>query len=80
MTPTDLRQIMKEIQVADYVLHAAFRHIANDEISSEHIAAFMDASIRRDRMMAHVFSYVAELRKQKSYAAIDAHRNGNGKH
>jgi hypothetical protein len=62
MAPADLRQIMQEIQVADYALHAAFRIIANDEMSSEHIAAFMDASIRRDRMMAHVFSYVAELR------------------
>jgi hypothetical protein len=80
MASVDLRQMMQEIQVADYELHAAFRIIANHEMSSEHIAAFMNASIKRDRMMAHIFSYVAELRKQKADAAVDAHRNGNGKH
>ncbi|MBV8361451.1 MAG: hypothetical protein JO189_26475 [Deltaproteobacteria bacterium] len=80
MAPTSLRQIMQEIQVADYALHAAFRIIANGEMSSEHVAAFLDASVRRDRMMAKIFSYVAELRKQKAYAVVDAHRNGNGNH
>jgi hypothetical protein len=75
----ELRQIMQDIQVTDYELHASFRILANGELDSEHIAAFMDASIRRDRMMARVFSHVAEMRKQRAYAAIKAHTNGNGK-
>ena len=77
MAPEGLRRVMQEIQVADYELHAAFRIIAQGRMHSEHIAAFMDASLRRDRMMAQVFSHVAEMRKQNAYEAITARRNGN---
>jgi hypothetical protein len=80
MAPDGLRRVMQEIQVADYELHATFRIIAAGEIDSEHITAFMDASLRRDRMMAQVFSFVAELGKQRAYGAIDIRRNGNGRH
>jgi hypothetical protein len=45
MAPEGLRRIMQEIQVADYELHASFRIIANRELESEHISAFMAASI-----------------------------------
>jgi hypothetical protein len=71
---------MQEIQVADYELHASFRIIANGEMESEHIAAFMDASLRRDRMMADVFAYMAKLRKQRAYKAVSTHGNGHARH
>jgi hypothetical protein len=78
MAPEGLRRLMQDIQVADYELHAAFRVIARGEMQQEHVAAFMDASVRRDRMMARVFSYVAGMHKQNAYEAISARRNGNG--
>jgi hypothetical protein len=80
MAPEGLRRIMQEIQVADYELHASFRIIANSELESEHISAFMAAAIRRDRMIAQVFSYVAEQHKQRADESLNARRNGNGKH
>ena len=81
MAPEDLRRLMQEIQVADYELHAAFRIIADEELGSEHISAFMDASSRRDRMMSRVFSYLAQRHQQRANAAINfANRNGNGRH
>lgn len=78
MASPRLREIMQQIQVTDYELHAAFRFIANDEMNGEHIAAFMDVCLKRDRLMAQVFSYVAELGKQRAYAAVNARTNGNG--
>jgi anthranilate phosphoribosyltransferase len=78
MAPEGLRRLMQQIQVVDYELHAAFRVIARGEMQPEHIAAFMDASVTRDRMMARVLSYVAEMHKQAAYRAISASRNGNG--
>jgi hypothetical protein len=73
-----LRRVIQEIQVADYELHAAMRILANAELDSEHIVAFMDASIRRDRMMARVLSYLAEIRTKKAYKEVYG-RNGNGR-
>jgi hypothetical protein len=78
--PSELRRVLQQIRVADYELHATFRFIAEGEIDSEHIAAFMDASVRRDQMMAYVFSYVAELREQRASAATFARTNGNVRH
>jgi len=80
MIPEQLRRVMQEIQVADYELHASFRIIASGELKSDYITAFIDASLRRDRLMARVFSYVAELRQAKIQRAALEHRNGNSDH
>jgi hypothetical protein len=66
--------------VLDYKLHAALRIIASSKIDYEHIAAFLDTSVRHDQMTAHVFSFVTELRKQRTYLAVSARSNGNGSH
>ena len=78
MTTRELRRLMQEIQVADYELHASFRIIADAELDSEFISAFLDASLRRDRMMARVFSQLAAQYQKKAYA-ISARTNANGK-
>ncbi|HJU09988.1 MAG TPA: hypothetical protein VJ728_03880 [Candidatus Binataceae bacterium] len=69
MTTGELHRVMQQIQVADYQLHATFRILAHDAIDPDHIEAFIDASLRRDRLMDCVLSYLAELRKQKALAA-----------
>jgi hypothetical protein len=47
-------------------LHAALRMFAYGEMEPEHLTAFVDASLKRERMMAHVLSYLAEQRKQRA--------------
>jgi hypothetical protein len=61
-----LRDISQQIQALDYELHAALRILVKGEIDSEHRAAFIDACLKRERMMAHVLSYLAERRHQRA--------------
>jgi hypothetical protein len=79
MTSRELRRLMQEIQVADYELHASFRTIADAELGSEYISAFMDMCLKRDRMMARVLSHVAAQHRRKAYAN-HLRGNGNGNH
>ncbi len=60
--------VVRQIQVIDYELHASLRIIANGEIdsiqSAEFAAAIKGARAKRDQLMTRVFSYLAEMRKQ----------------
>jgi len=61
-----LRRVSQQIQVLDYELHASLRILVNGEMESEQMLAFMEASVKRERMMAHVLSYVAKRRTQST--------------
>jgi hypothetical protein len=61
-----LRHVSQQIQTFDYELHASLRILVKGEMESEQMLAFMDASVKRERMMAGVLSYVAELLKQRA--------------
>jgi hypothetical protein len=63
-TPDWILQAGQQIQVIDYELHAAIRIISRGEMKPEHVLAFMEACMKRDRLMARVVSYVASRRKQ----------------
>lgn len=69
-SPDWLLQVAQQIQVIDYELHAAIRIIGRGEMRPEHIPAFMNACVERDRLMARVISYLAEQRKQSGYNAV----------
>ncbi|MBV8771612.1 MAG: hypothetical protein JO166_04665 [Deltaproteobacteria bacterium] len=60
-------QTAQQIQVIDYELHASIRIISRGKMTLEQVPAFMDACIRRDRLMARVISYLAEQRKQSAH-------------
>ena len=68
MTARELHRLMQEIQVVDYELQASFMIIAGGELDSEFISAFMDASLRRDRMIARLYSQIAAQHQKKAYA------------
>jgi hypothetical protein len=61
-----LRYVSQQIQVLDYQLHTALRIFASGKIDSEHAAAFMQASAKRDRLMASVFSCLVEEHKNQT--------------
>lgn len=75
-----LSQVIEQIQVLDYELHASLRILAKGEMESEHMTAFMQATAQRDLMMSRVVSYVAKLRsrrakdRQKSTSSVLAQR------
>jgi hypothetical protein len=75
-TPDWLLQTAQQIQVIDYELHAAIRIISKGQMQPEHMPAFMDAAAKRDRLMARIFTYLAEQRKQSTYPALAPARNG----
>ncbi len=52
-----LTQSAQEIQVLDYELHASLRILAAGEMDSEHLAAFLAAVTRRDRLMERVIAH-----------------------
>ncbi|MBV8809526.1 MAG: hypothetical protein JO033_12705 [Acidobacteriaceae bacterium] len=52
-----LTQFRKEIQVLDYELHASLRILAAGEMDSDHMAALVAASARRDQMMVRVMAF-----------------------
>lgn len=61
-----LSQARQQIQVLDYELHASLRILAEGEMDSEQMTAFMGATAQRDRMMARVVSYIARLHNQRA--------------
>jgi len=74
--PHWLQQTGQQIQVTDYELHAAIRIISKGEMDPEHIPAFMDACIKRDRLMARVMTYLAELHRRTAYHLMAGEGNG----
>jgi dihydroorotase-like cyclic amidohydrolase len=70
--PDWLLQTAQQIQVIDYELHASIRTISRGEMTPDQVPAFMDACIRRDRLMARVINYVAEQRKQSAHHPVAA--------
>jgi hypothetical protein len=80
MAPDELRLLMREIRALDYELHTTFRLIAKCELDSEQISAFMEASVRRDRMTSRVFECAADQRPQKAFAVSNDRRKGNRRH
>jgi hypothetical protein len=62
-----LSQVRQQIQVLDYELHSSLRILAEGDMDSEHLTAFMRATAQRDGMMARVVSYVAKLRSQRAW-------------
>lgn len=74
--PEWLLQAVQQIQVIDYELHAAMRIISKGEMAPEHVPAFMDACVKRDRLMAQIISYMAQQHKQSAYQAIVAAGEG----
>lgn len=66
-SPDWLLQAGQQIQALDYELHAAIRTIGKGEMRPDHIPAFMDASGKRDELMARVISYLAEQSKRSEY-------------
>ena len=68
-------QTVQQIQVMDYELHAALRIISKGQMPPGELPVFMDACVKRDRLMARIMSYLADQRKQAAYQAIAA-RNG----
>jgi hypothetical protein len=64
--PNWLSQARQQIQVLDYELHASLRILAESDIDSEHVTAFMAAMAQRDRIMARVVSYIAKMRNQRA--------------
>jgi hypothetical protein len=78
--PNWLSQARQQIQALDYELHASLRILAEGDMDSEHMTAFMAATAQRDRMMARVVSYIAKLRneramdRQKSVRSVLAQR------
>ena len=64
-TPNWLREVRQQIQALDLELHAALRILAEGEMDPEHMTAFLGAAVQRDRMMARVVSYIAELRNHR---------------
>jgi hypothetical protein len=54
-----LSEVRQQIQVLDMELQASLR-IFVQRIDPKHIVAFMDALVRRDRLMASVISYLAK--------------------
>jgi len=72
--PHWLQQTGQQIQVTDYELHAAIRIISKGEMDPEHIPAFMDACIKRDRLMARVMTYLAELHRRTAYHLMAGER------
>ena len=61
-----LRYVNQQIQILDYQLHAALRIFAHGKIDSEHVVAFMQASAKRDRLMASVYSCLVEKYKHRT--------------
>ena len=66
-SPDWLLQTGQRIQALDYELHAAIRTIGKGEMRPDHIPAFMNASGKRDELMAQVISYLAEQSKRSKY-------------
>jgi hypothetical protein len=64
-TPNWLREIRQQIQALDLELHAALRILAEGEMDPDHMTAFLGAIVQRDRMMARVVSYTAEVCNQR---------------
>jgi hypothetical protein len=61
--PDWLLQTAQQIQVIDYELHAAIRIISKGEMQAEHIPAFRNACVERDRLMARILTHLAEQSK-----------------
>jgi hypothetical protein len=66
-SPDWLLQTGQQIQALDYELHAAIRTIGKGEMRPDHIPAFMNASGRRDELMARVITYLADQSKRPEY-------------
>jgi hypothetical protein len=62
-SPDWLLQTGQQIQALDNELHAAIRIIGRGEMRPDHIPAFMNASMKRDRLMARVINYLIEQHK-----------------
>jgi hypothetical protein len=62
-TPDWLLETAQQIQVIDYELHAAIRIIGKGEMRPEHIPAFFEACVRRDRLMARILTHLEELQR-----------------
>jgi hypothetical protein len=73
--PDWVLQTAQQIQALDYELHAAIRIISKGQMQPEHVPAFMSACVKRDRLMARIFTYLAEQTKRTAYHEIAA-RNG----
>ena len=69
--PDWLLQTGQQIQALDYELHAAIRTIGRGEMRPDHLPAFMNASGRRDELMARVISYLAEQSKRFDYLGAE---------
>lgn len=65
--PAWLLQTAQQIQALDYELHATIRTIGRGEMRPDHIPAFINASGRRDELMARVINYLAEQSKRPEY-------------
>ena len=74
---TELRQ---GIQALDYELHAALRILAASGMDSEHMAALLAASARRDDLMALVIAYCKSrcCHSRPAYPALSQEQRGSG--
>lgn len=61
-----LVQFRQEIQALDYELHASLRILAAGAMNCEHMAAFVAAVNRRDRLMARVMSHCGQVLRTKA--------------
>jgi hypothetical protein len=68
-SPDWLLQTAQQIQLIDYELHAAIRVIGKGEMRPDHIPAFLDACVKRDRLMARITRHLARQLKQSSTQA-----------
>jgi hypothetical protein len=66
-TPDWLLQAAQQIQVIDYELHAAIRIISKGQMEPEHVPTFMDACVKRDRLMARILTFLADQHKESVY-------------
>jgi hypothetical protein len=71
-SPDWLLQTAQQIQLIDYELHAAIRDITKGEMQPDHIPAFMDACVKRDRLMARITRHLARQLKQSPNQAVAA--------
>jgi len=65
--PSWLHQLRQQIRTLDFELHVLLRILAEGEKDPDYLAAFVNAVVTRDKMMARVISYVVSLRKQKPF-------------
>jgi hypothetical protein len=71
-TPEWLLQTAQQIQAIDYELHAAIRIITRGQMQAEDIPVFVDACVKRDRLMSRLLKYLSEEHKQSTYHTVIA--------